>query len=123
MTDPAKERELDRKAERVVKTTRAINVDRAILIAFMSLVLLAQSVQYLAIRDITSSTNEAVTKTIPNLERQVARLEEQVKDAEYILTMQAVPAIVSMAQQLREAGIDPPEVLLNPDSPPFKASP
>lgn len=65
-------------------------------------------------------TNQAVNHTIATLETRNASLEETVDQATFILTEQAVPAFFYMADQLRAAGLNPPEVLLDAASPPFE---
>lgn len=61
---------------------------------------------------ISADTNRIVKTEIPKLEKQLA-------DATYIITLQAVPAITRMSAQLKAAGLEPPLVLLSPTCPPF----
>lgn len=65
---------------------------------------------------ISSDTNRVVKREVP-------RLEAQVAGQTFVLTQQAVPAIIAMQAQIQELGGDPPEVLLSPGEPPFAEQP
>lgn len=68
---------------------------------------------YLSLRDITASTEEAVSQEIPGLKRQIEALEETNKDLEDV-NEQAVKWIVKLADQLIAAGLTPPRIELRP---------
>lgn len=61
-----------------------------------------------------SDTNDIVNNTVSRLERRVEEQEEVIKDADFVIKEQALPAIQLMQKMLDEAGIDPPPVILDP---------
>lgn len=66
----------------------------------------------------TADTNHAVRQEIPGLQRQLADERQAREDAEFVLTEQAVPAIVAMSKQIEQLGGKPPQVILKaPDRP------
>lgn len=66
---------------------------------------------------ITLDTNQAVDRQVEPLQARNAELETQVAQQETVLT-QAVDAIVLLQRMLRDAGIEPPEIVLRPPEEP-----
>lgn len=66
-------------------------------------------------QNILDDTISQKDRVIEQREDRIDELQEQVKVATRVLNEQAVPAIVAMAQQIKELGAEPPLVELNPD--------
>lgn len=70
--------------------------------------------------------HDAITVQIPGLkmqvqarERQVDEKNEQLADADYVINQQLIPAVLAMASQLQEAGLEPPCVRATPTAATF----
>lgn len=131
MTDPhapldEREAELDQRAQQVIAKTKAVSLDRILLLVFLAIQALAFTLGFLVVQsqgddiaDVTKSTNTAVTKTIPALQAQVDQLQKAVNDAAYILTQQAVPAILDYQALLDASGVPHRQVILEASQPPY----
>jgi hypothetical protein len=65
------------------------------------------------LRGVTVGTNDAVTRQIPGLERQIAEQKEVIADQEAVLR-QAVDAILLLQQDIKDLGGIPREIVLLP---------
>lgn len=64
------------------------------------------------IETVTRSTNDVV-------KNELAQRDAQIKQLNFVLEQQAIPAITFMADEIDRLGGEPPKVLLTPTGPPF----
>lgn len=93
----------------------------AIVIGFISVI-----VTFIYLVQITNATKQqsednykVLTLQLPGLQRQIRKLEEENAATEYVLNQQAVPAVIYLLRQVEMLGGKPPQILLNPEEPPF----
>lgn len=70
-------------------------------------------------KGIAMHTNDLVSGDIARLERQVERLEADVEAATYIITQQALPAIVYLQDRVKSGLGEDVRVVLQAEEPPF----
>lgn len=72
---------------------------------------------FLSLRQVTTSTNDAVTHEIPGLKDQIADRDRTVFEQADVIN-QATDAILQLFDLLRANGIEPPEIVIRPPDDP-----